>query len=99
MPPGSSLKALSAAFRRPSTSTMSRDGAPRANEIGFAMDLRLRIRLVELHLDDRPIRPLVTPDGHLADARQARYGLLELAQGLEARERAGGQGHVRGVEP
>src|SRR5689334_139662 len=36
MPPGSVSKARTAAAFRPSTSTMSREGAPRANEINCA---------------------------------------------------------------
>src|SRR3954465_4230230 len=50
MPAGSVSKARTAAALRPSTSTMSRDGAPRANEINcsavMAGSLRGRIRVV-----------------------------------------------------
>ena len=49
MPPGSSANACCAASRRPSTSTMSSDGAPRAKEIVVLAGMPGRIRSVALH--------------------------------------------------
>src|ERR1700733_4491280 len=91
MPPGSAAKAWSAAARRPSTSTMSSDGAPRANEIDLAMLWSLR----EAHVHDRAVRSLVAAHGHLAYSAQVGQGRLEFAERLGARERAGEQGHLR----
>src|SRR5450631_233868 len=55
MPAGSAVNAWSALARRPSTSMMSSDGAPRANEMGLDMGPRLRrcwFRSIEPDIDD-----------------------------------------------
>src|SRR5580700_11428824 len=91
MPPGSAVNAASAAARRPFTSTMSSDGAPRANEIDLAMLWSLR----EAHVDDRAIGSLVSAYGHVAHPAQVRQSRLELAERLDARERTREQGHWR----
>src|SRR6202012_4865819 len=78
IPPGSLVKAWSAAARRPSTSMMSSDGAPRAKEIEPAMALRLRGWLEEVHVDDGTVGALV-----LAHRRAAHLG-----QRLQRRRKA-----------
>src|ERR1700734_3326178 len=96
MPAGSAVKAWSAAARRPSTSTMSRDGAPRAKEIVAAMATKLRNRRPEqVHVKDGAVLAGVFAQAPLLDAGQRRERPLEPPQRLGPRKRARGDGHRR----
>src|SRR5450759_250501 len=92
MPPGSEEKALAAAVFRPSTSTMSTEGAPRGKDIVSATSKRLRGCGREVHVDDRAVAALVAAQLHLSHSRQRRQRLLEPADGLGAGKRARGHG-------
>src|SRR5579875_2592718 len=91
---------------RPSTSTMSRDGAPRANEIasGIAPETTRSARPArsaprrrgrELHIDLHAILAEILAHGHGAHSRQRGEGALELPDRARAHERPGGDREAR----